>query len=85
VTTTRRELTESRRRIESQTGAPCRHFCYPYGGCSPEVQRETAAAGYSTAVTTLGPGWNAPGADLFGLRRFTLVARPAKLSRLLLS
>lgn len=75
----RLELTESKREIEKQTGVPCRHFCYPYGGLTADVAAEVKTCGYEAATTTVGPGRNSPGADLFTLRRYAIPAAAAKL------
>ena len=49
------EIEESVRRIERETGKPCRHFSYPYGDEGSAGPREFAIAkelGLKTAVTT---------------------------------
>jgi peptidoglycan/xylan/chitin deacetylase (PgdA/CDA1 family) len=51
----RREVVESRRRIEARTGRPVRHFAYPYGQPTQAGPREFALVrecGFDTAVTT---------------------------------
>jgi peptidoglycan/xylan/chitin deacetylase (PgdA/CDA1 family) len=51
----RREMVESRARIEAETGRPCRHFSYPYGCEQAAGAREFRLArelGFTTAVTT---------------------------------
>ena len=51
----RRELTESRRRIEMHTGLPVRHLAYPVGDPTSAGPREHAIAadlGFTSAVTT---------------------------------
>lgn len=51
----RREMADSRRRIEAETGRDCRHFSYPYGCERSAGPREFAIArevGFETAVTT---------------------------------
>lgn len=51
----RRELVESRARIEVQIGRRVHHLAYPYGGpgaCGPREFRLAAEAGYTTATTT---------------------------------
>jgi len=48
------EMEESVRRIERETGKPCRHFSYPYGDAESAGPREFAIArelGLKTAVT----------------------------------
>jgi peptidoglycan/xylan/chitin deacetylase (PgdA/CDA1 family) len=80
----RDELERSRAIIENRTDRACRHFCYPYGGYSETACSAARAAGYRSAVTTVSPGWNQRGADLFRLRRFALPAAPHR-SRFVLS
>ena len=77
------ELTRSRERIEQETSAECRHFCYPYGAHSEKVCNAARRAGYRTAVTIVQPGWNTCGDDLFRLRRFALPNESFKLGRML--
>lgn len=51
----RLEITESVRRIETELGRPCRHFCFPYGDAQSAGQREfdlVRELGMKTAVTT---------------------------------
>ena len=79
----RDELESSRKRIEETTAAACRHCCYPYGAHSEAVCDMARTAGYETAVTTIGPGFNRQGADLFRLRRFAMPGEAYKLSWLL--
>jgi peptidoglycan/xylan/chitin deacetylase (PgdA/CDA1 family) len=65
----RRELRESRARLEAELGRSVDLFCYPNGAFDERVRRETAGAGYSCAVTTE-PGLNGRrGADPLALRR----------------
>lgn len=52
----KRELEESRRRIEGAVGRPCIEFAYPNGGVGDfdeRAQRRVREAGYRCAVTTL--------------------------------
>ncbi len=52
----KRELEESKRRIEAATGRPCLDFAYPNGGpgdFNPETHRAVKEAGYRSAVTTI--------------------------------
>ena len=62
------QLKTSRAYLESATGVPCRHFCYPNGNWNRRVASAVAAAGYVSAVTTE-YGLNGAGADLFTLKR----------------
>jgi peptidoglycan/xylan/chitin deacetylase (PgdA/CDA1 family) len=51
----RRELVESRARLETELDRPVRHLAYPYGGpaaCGPREFQLAAEAGFLTAVTT---------------------------------
>jgi peptidoglycan/xylan/chitin deacetylase (PgdA/CDA1 family) len=74
------ELVESRRSIELHTGTSCHHLCYPYGDYSDEVSFRARFAGYRSAVTTDGPGWNHPSSDLFRFRRFAIPTQAYRLS-----
>lgn len=51
------ELTQSRARLEAETGAPCRIIAYPNGNWSENVLEATARAGYAYALTQ-DPGVN---------------------------
>ena len=56
----RRQMRESRTRIEARLGQPVRHFAYPFGGRAAAAEREYAMAAeedFATAVTTE-PGVN---------------------------
>jgi len=48
----RREIIESKTRLEDRFQVPIRHFCYPYGNCNQRVRDTVEEAGYETAVTT---------------------------------
>ncbi len=73
------ELSHSKRRIEEETGHPCLDFCYPFGSYSEPVVAAVRAAGFRSAVTTDGPGWNAAGSDPHLLRRFPLSGVPNRM------
>ena len=79
----RLELESSRNMIEQQCQTSCRHLCYPYGAHSDSVCEAARAAGYASAVTTVSPGWNQKGGDVFRLRRFAMSGEPYKLCFLL--
>jgi peptidoglycan/xylan/chitin deacetylase (PgdA/CDA1 family) len=64
----RRELRESRLRIEAETGRKVEMFCYPNGNYDRTVVREVAAAGYSCAVTVR-YGLNSERSDPLTLKR----------------
>ena len=73
----RRELTDSKRRLEEILGGPVVHFSYPCPALSPHWSENTRKmsqeVGYRTAVTTVG-GPVRRNADLLSLRR----VRPSK-------
>jgi peptidoglycan/xylan/chitin deacetylase (PgdA/CDA1 family) len=48
----RREIGESRRRLEDSLCTPCRSFAYPYGDWDARVRGLVAEAGYEVACTT---------------------------------
>jgi peptidoglycan/xylan/chitin deacetylase (PgdA/CDA1 family) len=79
----RSEFEVSRKRIEEQCAAPCRHLCYPYGFYSETVCEVARAAGYSSAVTT-DSGVNQRNADVFKLRRLAMPKQAFELSYSLL-
>lgn len=58
----REEIFGSKKSLEDRFGVPIRHFCYPYGDCSPGVRDLVQEAGYATAVTLV-PGVCRAGAD----------------------
>lgn len=47
----RREVQDSKRRIEDETGRAVSHFCYPYGSHDLATVEAAAAAAYVSAVT----------------------------------
>jgi peptidoglycan/xylan/chitin deacetylase (PgdA/CDA1 family) len=49
----RRELNESRERLESELARKVDLFCYPNGNFNGDVRREVERAGYSCAVTSI--------------------------------
>jgi peptidoglycan/xylan/chitin deacetylase (PgdA/CDA1 family) len=64
----RRELRDSRARIERLLGQPADFFCYPSGRYDARVIAAVRAAGYR-AATTVAPGFAAPTADRYALAR----------------
>ncbi len=70
------ELQGAREMITANVNAPCRHFCYPYGAYSERIRLAVKDAGFASAVTIRRPGWNAPGEDLFQLKRFHMHEEP---------
>jgi peptidoglycan/xylan/chitin deacetylase (PgdA/CDA1 family) len=79
----RRELELSRCVIEKASGVECVHFCYPYGQFSEVTPSLVSSAGYRSAVSTAGPGWNRCGDDRFMLRRFSMPKESLKLAYIL--
>ncbi|HEY3973274.1 MAG TPA: polysaccharide deacetylase family protein [Candidatus Sulfotelmatobacter sp.] len=72
-----REFTDSKQRLESQLGAPIRHFSYPCPALSPHwndrTVQQSRALGYETGVTTKS-GLTRPGDNVLCLNRL----RPTK-------
>jgi len=64
----RRELRDSKARLEEVLGHQVDLFCYPNGDNDGRVQRQVAQAGYRAAVTVVN-GLNQRGDDLLKLRR----------------
>ncbi|HKP16909.1 MAG TPA: polysaccharide deacetylase family protein [Gaiellaceae bacterium] len=58
----RRELVESRRRIEDELGRPCRALAYPYGEHDARCREEARVAGYDLALAV--PRFRAAAAEL---------------------
>ncbi len=76
----RREVTESKARVEEMLGGRTTTFCYPNGRWNREVREVVERAGYTFAVTT-SAGFNPPGVDPYCLNRFEadeVLARFAK-------
>jgi peptidoglycan/xylan/chitin deacetylase (PgdA/CDA1 family) len=70
----RRELVESRRRIEAEIGKPCRTLAYPYGEHDERCRALTRAAGYELGFTAPPFRSSAAGlrADSYALPRVSL-------------
>jgi peptidoglycan/xylan/chitin deacetylase (PgdA/CDA1 family) len=64
----RRELQDSKARIEDELGAPAPFVCYPRGDFNGDVKRLAREAGYLGACTTR-PGVNDGRTDVYALRR----------------
>jgi peptidoglycan/xylan/chitin deacetylase (PgdA/CDA1 family) len=75
----RREIIESKLRIETELGQPVEHFAYPYGNTDAASPREFAicqSAGFKTAVTTrLGNIFPQHNNHIFGLPRIMVSGR----------
>ena len=57
-----RELTMSKRVIESHTGTAVTVFAYPFGMYDDRIMHEVARAGYTLARTTKNTAWHSEGA-----------------------
>ena len=71
------ELARSRRIVEDRLGMPCDLFCYPNGrrGDFDDTTKQLVQqAGYRCALTTV-HGMNAPGADVYTLKRYPMTGR----------
>jgi len=64
----RREIVDSKKKLEDLFGVPIRHFCYPYGGYTQAVCDVVEEAGYETATSTI-EGFNTKTTDTFLLHR----------------
>ncbi len=67
----RRELTQSKRRLEEVLERPVETLAYPYGEFTPEIAQAAGKAGYRLAFSTL-PGLNSPATDPLALRRMNV-------------
>lgn len=77
-----RELTESKRLIESSTGRACEHFSYPNGGPADfdaQTRQHVIDAGYRGAVTTIKTAVS-ESHDPFAIPRCTLTHNRITLS-----
>lgn len=68
------EVFSSKKFLEDKFNVPIRHFSYPFGGWTPEVQEQVISAGYKTACG-VEFGVNPPGTDSFALRRIIPLSR----------
>jgi peptidoglycan/xylan/chitin deacetylase (PgdA/CDA1 family) len=51
VTAQRREIADSKKKLEDSLGQAVLHFCYPYGSFTEETIMLVREAGYQTALT----------------------------------
>jgi peptidoglycan/xylan/chitin deacetylase (PgdA/CDA1 family) len=65
----RREIVDSKKKLEDMFGLPIRHFCYPYGSWNQAVRDVVEEAGYETATSTI-VGFNTKTSDTFALLRY---------------
>lgn len=77
-----RDLAESRARIADLGGGVPRHLAYPYGRYNAHVCAAAAVAGFTLAFS-VDSGFNAPGQDLYRVRRLDVYGSdsPAMLLR----
>ena len=77
----RRELTESRRLLQAQTGQPVASFAYPFGIYGDEDVALAREAGYTTAVTTIdGIDAHTPRPDPLQLKRIKVSGKDNMLA-----
>lgn len=72
----KRELGESKERLEDELGRPCRFVAYPYGEDDARVHAAAAAAGYDAAFSLRG---NAAGTDRYALPRVDVYRKDTRL------
>lgn len=70
----REEISSSKKSLEDQFGVAVRHFCYPFGGWTPQVRDIVVEAGYQTSCT-VEFGVNDAATDPFTLRRIIPLSR----------
>ena len=75
----REEIARSREELELASGAPVRHFCYPYGQYRPEHVAMASEAGFESATTTR-RGRCTFGADLLQLPRVPVLRSTSLLT-----
>jgi len=64
----KREIFESKNKLESILGKPVNCFSYPIGGFNKAIRQMVIDAGYGVAVATI-PGLNYPNDDPFAIKR----------------
>lgn len=74
VAAAKREIAESRHRIEARIGRSVEFFCYPSGDLGERETRYVQEAGYQAAVS-VAPGLNRVTTSLFALRRTEVTDR----------
>jgi peptidoglycan/xylan/chitin deacetylase (PgdA/CDA1 family) len=71
-----REIAQSKVMLEEMTGAPVKHFCFPYGlarDFPPYCRQYVERAGYESCASAV-RGINTAGADVYALRRDHIMA-----------
>jgi peptidoglycan/xylan/chitin deacetylase (PgdA/CDA1 family) len=74
VADAREEIVASKKALEDRFGVGVRHFCYPFGGWTPQTRDLVAEAGYQTA-STVEFGVVETKADPFTLQRIIPLSR----------
>ena len=76
----KKEIEESKHRIEQELNQPVAHFCYPDGFFSDKVKEMVKAAGYQTALAVTSrdgtKGLNTPQEDPYELKRIYISNQP---------
>ncbi len=67
----RREISDSKKKLEEITGTEVRHFCYPFGSFNHKTADLVAGEGYQSAVSTLF-GSRHRVSDIFHLKRVSV-------------
>lgn len=78
----RREILDSKKKLEDQFGIPIRHFCYPHGKFNTMIESLVGEAGYETACSTRF-GVNPPEQNLKTLNRISPLSRKDLLGKIL--
>ncbi len=76
------EVFASKKSLEDRFGVPIRHFCYPFGGWTPQVRDYVIDAGYQTACG-VEFGVNSSDIDRFALKRIIPLSRRDLLRKIL--
>ncbi|MEN5300327.1 polysaccharide deacetylase family protein [Ochrobactrum sp. S1502_03] len=78
----RRQIAESKLKLEDMLGKPITNFCYPYGGNNPIHREMVRDAGYESAVTTVSRSAK-PDDDIYGIPRLYIRYRHSTFEALL--
>lgn len=78
----RRQISESKIKLEDMLGSSVPNFCYPYGGNNQRHREMVREAGYESAVTTVSKSAK-PDDDIYGIPRFYIRYRHSVAEALL--
>ncbi len=67
----RRQIVESKKKLEAMLGRPVTVFSYPEGKFNAKIRQMVIEAGYQAAVAT-NPGKSCPNNDIFALKRLRI-------------